>query len=69
MHETLMKELFPAEEAFLKGRPKFEKDFAALYAKNRKKAQKKLDDYVADAFAKVADLTTKILEKSKPSGL
>ncbi len=69
MHETLMKELSPVEEAFLKGRPKFEKRFAALYAKNRKKAQKKLDDYVADAFAKVADLTTKVLEKSKPSGL
>jgi len=67
MHMTLMKELFPAEEAFVKGQPKFEKDFAALYAKNRKKAQKKLDEYVAAAFAKVAGLTMKILASCKPS--
>ena len=54
MHVTLMKELFPAEKAFIEGRPKFEKDFAALYAKDKKKALKKLDEYVAAAFAKVA---------------
>jgi len=67
MHETLMKELFPAETSLIKARPRFEKDFAALYAKNKKKAQKKLDEYVAAAFAKVAGLTTKILEKAPGS--
>ncbi|HSA95210.1 MAG TPA: C69 family dipeptidase, partial [Acidobacteriota bacterium] len=60
MHERLVKELFPAEKEFVAGRAKFEKDFAALYAKNKKKAQKKLDDYVAAAFAKVALLTEKL---------
>jgi hypothetical protein len=63
MHQTLLKGLFPAEKEFLKGRPKFEKDFATLYAKNRDQALKKLDDYVAAAFAKVGDLTTKLLAK------
>ncbi len=61
MHETLVKELFPAEKEFIKGRTKFEKDFAALYAKNKDQALKKLDDYVAAAFAKVAGLTSKLL--------
>ena len=60
MHTTLVKELFPAEKEFIKGRPKFEKDFAALYAKDKTKALKKLDDYVAAAFAKVAGLTGKL---------
>ena len=62
MHATLVKELFPAETEFIDGRPKFEKDFAALYAKDKKAALKKLDDYVAAAFAKLAGLTTKVLE-------
>jgi dipeptidase len=61
MHEKLAKELFPAEKAFLAGRAKFEKDFAALYAKNKAKAQKKLDEYVADAFEKAAAITAKLL--------
>jgi hypothetical protein len=61
MHQTLLKELFPAEKEFIKGRPKFEKDFATLYAKDKEQALKKLDDYVAAAFAKVADLTSKLL--------
>ncbi|MGB8958625.1 MAG: C69 family dipeptidase [Candidatus Aminicenantales bacterium] len=61
MHATLVKELFPAETEFIDGRPKFEKDFAGLYAKDKEAALKKLDDYVAAAFAKVSDLTTKLL--------
>jgi dipeptidase len=60
---TLEKELFPAEKAFIEGRPKFEKDFAALYAKDKAKALKMLDDYAAAAFAKAADLTSKIEKK------
>jgi len=63
MRATLVKELFPAEKEFVEGRPKFEKDFAALYAKDKTKAMKKLDDYVAAAFAKVDDLTGKALAK------
>jgi dipeptidase len=63
MRVTLEKELFPAEKAFIEGRPKFEKDFAALYAKDKTKALEKLDDYVAAAFAKVAALTAKLLTK------
>jgi dipeptidase len=65
MHEKLARELFPAEKESLAARPKFEKDFAALYAKNKKKAQKKLDDYVAAAFEKAAGLTTKLLAEKK----
>ncbi|MGZ5424160.1 MAG: C69 family dipeptidase, partial [Candidatus Aminicenantales bacterium] len=61
MRQTLLKELFPAEKEFIKGRPKFEKDFAALYAKDKEQALKKLDDYVAAAFAKVDGLTSKLL--------
>jgi dipeptidase len=67
MHKTLKKELFPAEKAFIEGRRKFEAEFAALYAKNKKKVQKKLDDYVAAAFKKVSDLTAKILATSPVS--
>jgi dipeptidase len=67
MHGRLVKELFPAEKAFVKGRPKFEKDFAALYAKDKKKALKKLDDYIAAAFATVSGLTTKLLAKTAGS--
>jgi dipeptidase len=67
MHGRLVKELFPAEKAFVKGRPKFEKDFAALYAKDKKKALQKLDDYVAAAFATVSGLTTKLLAKTAGS--
>ncbi len=63
MRLTLVKELFPAEIAFIKGQPEFERNFAVLYAKDKKKALKKLDDYVAAAFAKVASLTTEILAK------
>lgn len=64
MHATLVKELFPAETEFIKSRPKFEKDFAALYAKDKTKALKKLDDYVAAAFAKLSDLTAKLIAKT-----
>jgi dipeptidase len=64
MHAVLVKDLFPAEREFIAGRPKFEKDFAALYGKDRKAALKKLDDYVAAAFAKVAELTEKLTASS-----
>ncbi len=67
MHEILKNELFPAETEFVNGRPEFEKDFAALYAKDPKAALKKLDDYVAAAFAKVSDLTAKLLAKTSGS--
>jgi len=67
MRRTLEKELFPVEAAFVKDRPKFEKEFAALYAKDKAKALKKLDEYVADAFAKATDLTEKLLAKTKGS--
>ena len=51
----------PAEKAFLAGRPKFEREFAALYRKDKAKALKKLDAYVAAAFAKVETLTDSLL--------
>ena len=57
----LEQELFPLEREFLKSRPRFEAEFAALYPRDRKAALKKLDEYVADAFARAADLTTKVL--------
>ena len=64
MHETLEKELFPTEKAFIAARPKFEKELAALYAKDKAKAQKKLDEYIAAAFTKVSQLTEKLLAKT-----
>ena len=67
MHETLKMELFPAEKAFIEGRGKFEADFKALYAKNKKKAMKKLDAYVAAAFEKLAGLTGKLLARPPAS--
>jgi dipeptidase len=60
MHALLANALFPTEKTFLKERPGFEKDFAALCRKDPKAALKKLDDYVAAAFAKVAELTGKL---------
>jgi len=64
MHERLVKELFPAEKAFIAGRPGFEKDFTALFAKDKAQAMKALDDYVAAAFREVAELTAKLLPKT-----
>jgi dipeptidase len=61
MRQRLVKDLFPAEIAFVKAGPKFEAGFAVLYAKDKAKAMKKLDQYVADAFNKAAILTAKIL--------
>ena len=63
MRATLEKELFPAEKAFISGRPKFEKDFAALYAKDKAKALRKLAEYAAAAFKKAAELTSRVLAK------
>jgi len=57
MLPKLKEGLFPAEKAFVEGRAKFEADFAALYAKDKKAAMKKLDDYVAAAFAEVLKRT------------
>jgi len=61
----LERKLFPVEKAFIEDRPKFEEEFAALYTENRKAALKSLDDYVAAAFAEVADRTAKLIEKLK----
>jgi dipeptidase len=63
MNETLKRELFPAEKTFLENRRKFESDFTALYAKDKKEALKKLDAYVAAAFEKISGLTGKLLAK------
>ena len=64
MHQTLEKELFPAERAFIESRPAFEKEFAALYAKDKAKALKKLDAYVAAAFESVAKVTDKLIAEA-----
>ncbi len=66
MHGMLKKELFPTEKAFIEGRRKFEAEFTALYAKDKKKTLQKLDDYVSAAFEKIAGLTAKLTPK--PSG-
>lgn len=57
----LEQNLFPLEKDFIRSRPKFEAEFAALYRRDRRAALKKLDDYVADAFVRAADLTAKTL--------
>ena len=62
--ETIKRDLFPVEEAFIEGRARFESEFAALYAKDKKGASAKLDAYVADAFEKTAALYDKILAKA-----
>ncbi|HOW86639.1 MAG TPA: C69 family dipeptidase [Candidatus Aminicenantes bacterium] len=60
-HRRIARRLFPAERSFLRSQPKFEKKFAALYAKDKAGAQKLLDDYVAAAFRKTAGLTGRLL--------
>jgi len=62
-HAVFVKDLFPVEKEFLVARPKFERDFTSLYRKDRTAALKKLDDYVAAAFAKILDLTTQLVTK------
>jgi dipeptidase len=57
----LEQELFPLEQELVGSRPKFEAEFAALFRRDRRAALKKLDEYVADAFARAADLTAKAL--------
>jgi dipeptidase len=64
MHQTLVKELFPLEIGFVRAEAKFEKDWSVLYAKDKAKALRKLDEYVAGAFAKVTDATEKLVAKS-----
>ncbi len=64
---TLRKKLSPIEKAFLENRPKFEADFTALYAKDKKKAMEMLNTYVAAAFAKVTGITKKLLAEHPPS--
>ena len=68
MHDTLQRELFPAEKAFIEDRRKFEADFTALYAKDKRKALDKLDAYVAAAFEKISGLTAKLLAKPPAPG-
>jgi dipeptidase len=65
MRAVLAKGLFPAEREFVEGRPKFEADFARLYAKNKRKAQSKLTAYVAAAFEKAAALTVKLTPEGR----
>jgi len=62
MRERIEKELFPAEKSFLEGRPKFEAEFAALSAKDKKAALSKLEADVAGAFEKIAAITEKLLK-------
>jgi dipeptidase len=64
MHQTLIKDLFPLEIGFARAESKFEKDFSVLYAKDKAKALRKLDEYVAAAFEKVADATDKLVARS-----
>lgn len=63
MRQALVKGLFPLEIGFVKAGPKFEAEFAVLYPKDKAKALKKLDEYVAAAFAKVSDATGTLLAK------
>ncbi len=65
MLETLRKELFPIEKGFIADSPKFEEEFAALFAKDKRAAMKALDGYVAAAFEKLAGRTAALLEKLK----
>jgi dipeptidase len=58
---TVRRELAPAERAFLERRRTFESEFSALYAKDKREALKRLDGYVAAAFAKISGLTDKLL--------
>jgi dipeptidase len=61
IHLIIVRRLFPLESMLMRSRPKFEKGFAALYAKDKSQAQALLDDYVAAAFRRAADLTQQLL--------
>jgi dipeptidase len=65
--ETIKRELIPAEKLFIEDRPKFEKDFADLYARDKKEALKKLDAYVAAAFDRISGLYGKLAAKHPAS--
>jgi dipeptidase len=67
MIETIRRELYPAEKAFIENRRKFESDFTALYARDEKEALKKLDAYVAAAFEQISGLYGKLLAKHPDS--
>ncbi|MBN2199429.1 MAG: C69 family dipeptidase [Candidatus Aminicenantes bacterium] len=62
MFEKLKRDLFPVEKHFVECGPKFERDFAALFSRNREEARKSLDAYVAAAFMKVSSLTSALLD-------
>lgn len=65
--EVLARELFPLEKEFLESRPKFEADFAALYARDKAEALKMLDGYIAAGFDRVAKTTQKLLSRPPDS--
>ncbi|MBP7706850.1 MAG: C69 family dipeptidase [Candidatus Aminicenantes bacterium] len=56
----LRKEMDPFEKGLLAARPKFEREFAALYRKDKAKAVARLDAYVAGALAEAAALTDRL---------
>ncbi|MGB7297085.1 MAG: C69 family dipeptidase, partial [Candidatus Aminicenantales bacterium] len=59
--DVLRRELFPVEKDFLENRPKFEADYGAVYARDKKKALEMLDAYVASAFERVTGLYKTLL--------
>jgi len=62
MRPLLDRELGVAEKELIAGRAKFEAEIAALYAKDRAAAARKLTAYVAAAFDKAASLTDTLLK-------
>ncbi len=64
---TVRGELGPAEASFVGERRAFESEFASLYARDKAAAQKKLDDHVAAAFARVSGLYDKLLSSLRAS--
>ncbi len=57
----LERRLYPLENELMRRRPRLEKKFTALYAKDKVQAQRLLDDYAAAAFRRISDLTKQIL--------
>jgi len=63
MRPMLDRELGPIEKELVAGRAKFEAEVAALYAKDKKEAARRLTAYVAAAFDKAASLTDDLLKR------
>ena len=64
VREMTDRELSPIEKEFIRNKKALESDVAAVYAKDKTEARRKLTAYVADAFGKISAVYERILKDS-----